>query len=432
MKNAVRNILFFLPLTSFAIQTDFNGYFRAGVGVNNLGGSEACTNAGSPAMNEHRWGNECDLYGESTFNFQDEGKVKDWKFVSTFSYGTRNRTDFEQRVSAAATVNDEIHQMVVRETFFEAELPDSEWTIWLGKKFYRWTDIYFIDFFPLDMSGPGFGISRENPDKSKTRLSNLRKASSGEIGGSTVRTDVGSGAKHMLNYQREEIPWGPGKAGIWLIYALTPRATQAGAATQYEQGQGIVTAGKYELMWGYNQHEVGAAYGSGVMSNLGPSGELVTICSADTALCNVNKSKRYRGWWTVVRETKDTSWETALVYDDHDSGTEEFSRTKWLSLGAMMLFHRGDKFSWVVQAGQSNVLVETEPYGTKSVWRLSGGPEWRWKAGLWNRPVLRAYVAYTGWNRNFRNSQFAATPKNYPFAEEDSSVNVGVQTEIWF
>src|SRR4051812_22657665 len=117
MKTSLLSLILFpllLPFSAAAIQTDFNGYFRAGVGMNNFGASESCTNAGSPASNEMRWGNECDMYGESTFNFQDEGKVKDWKFVTTFSFGNRNRTDFEQRVTKSGStveVNDEIHQM---------------------------------------------------------------------------------------------------------------------------------------------------------------------------------------------------------------------------------------------------------------------------------------------------------------------------------
>src|SRR3954471_2507255 len=97
MKKVFLFSILIVPLASQALVADFNGYFRAGVGINSLGGDQACVgNSGASAFNEFRWGNECDMYGESTFNFSEDAKSPDWKLVTTFSYGNKNREDFEQ------------------------------------------------------------------------------------------------------------------------------------------------------------------------------------------------------------------------------------------------------------------------------------------------------------------------------------------------
>src|SRR5688500_3354942 len=103
MKNMTNNLLIFifgfiLSTQASAMESDFGAYFRAGVGLNSAGGPETCVNnPGASTLSEFRLGNECDLYGEMTFNFQDSAKKSPWKMVATFSYGSKNRSDFEQR-----------------------------------------------------------------------------------------------------------------------------------------------------------------------------------------------------------------------------------------------------------------------------------------------------------------------------------------------
>jgi maltoporin len=416
--------LFVVPGYASAIYTEFNGYLRTGVGVHERGGPEDCLNNPGAWGNEFRIGNECDTYGETTFNFMESKETVTWKAVTTFTYQSKGLFDFETSDSANG-----VNPWVIREAYVEGAL-NAEWSVWAGKRFYRWGDIYFIDFFPIDMSGPGAGATYKFSDNSKFKVAFMRNAKYDATTTTASGPDIGRTNKNTLHLQYEEIPMGPGKSSFWGILGMTPHAEKEDLTAHYKDAYGGLLAAKYEVPWGKVQHEFAYAYGQGVMSSFGPSGDLVSDCTDDAlAACTVTNSKRQRAWWETVRDSgTDYSWETAVVYDHFDTGTSQDSLQKWLSVGGMFLYHQTEKLSWMAMLGSSSVTNESDNFGTRNLWRVTVGPEFRWKGGIWNRPLIRTFVSHTGWNNNLKNSTYLSAPhKGY-----NMSTHVGVQAEVWF
>lgn len=417
--------LFLFPVVASAVAVDFHGYLRAGLGLHRLGGPQACINNDGAWGNEFRIGNECDIYGETSFQFSENPQAKDWKAVTTFSYIGKNRTDFE------VADNSDIHAWVIREAFAEGLLPGSSWQLWAGKRFFRWDQIYYLDFFPLDMTGPGTGAVTNLADGSRLRINFMQNSNSREINstnGNVINTDIGRAAKNSLHVLVEDRPMGPGKATLWTIMASTPSPTKTDKTETYLAGTGALVAAKYNLSRQNHHYEFAYAVGGGVMSNFGSSGELVADCDkVDNPRCTVMKSQRHRAWIRALGEGERNSWESSLVYDQHDDGSSKDARTRWISLGGVNLYHLTDTRGWMTQLGLSNILKESDGLGTRNLWRVTTGPEWRWKKGFWSRPLIRAYVSYTGWNDNLKRSLTTE-----PFAKDDDTLHIGAQTEFWF
>lgn len=420
----------FIFLTSISINSsaapfEFHGYFRSGTGSNLKGGKQECfSNPGAQA--EFRLGNECSIYGEATFalNFQESADAQPvFHAISTFAYSYDNKKDWE------TTSNN----WVLRQAYLENEAFDEvPYSFWVGKRFYRWGDVHILDFFPMNFSGPGAGMEWKSAQGSNWKIGVIQNADSKEINGSdtAISTEIKDAAKTSFHLRIEEIPFQQDeKISFWFAGATTP-ATKATAApyTDYKAGQGFAIAFKHWRPVVSGGNEFGLAYGNGVLSNLGPWGELMVDCNTDTdSACTVQSSNRLRFWNAFTKDWSKFSAQIAAAHDSYNKGTSSNSKVMWTSLGIQPIYYFTDRFQLTSVLGYSNVEDQSDNLGQRTLVRFTVGPQISFQKGYYARPVLRAFYTFNSWNKA-NTSSFSTTSA----AGKENAHAVGVQGEVWF
>ena len=424
-------LLLFISTEIWAAQIDWNSYLRAGTGSNLKGGRQECvSNTGASAGNEFRLGNECGIYGEFSFGaaLQKAEKEDDpfWSLKSTFAFSVNNKTDWE------ATTNN----WVLRELYTEGGNIDGlKFTTWIGKRFWRWGDVHMMDYYPVNMGGPGGGIMGKSSSWGKWSATLIQNASSDEINGTSgVNTSVKDAAKTSLHFRLDESEMNFGKWSFWAAGALTP--STASGATSYKQSSGFFFAAKLNQDLALGSHEVGLAVGSSVLSSMSSQGELVKDCALSTdSACMVPSSSRIRFWDSItVAEGVRWSGQLALAFDELTRGTSTGNKLRWTSVGIQPIYWFTDHLALAFGVGASQVLDESDGFGTRNFLRLSIAPEITFKKSYWGRPVLRAYYALNSWNEALRSKYSSVTPaSDRNSAASDLQLHsLGLQTEVWF
>lgn len=405
---------------------DFHGYLRSGTGSNLQGGKQECFQNSGSQGNEFRLGNECGIYGETTFAFhfsETPDEPPKFHFVSNFAYSYDNKKDWE------TTANN----WVLRESFIESDaLEDVPVSIWVGKRFYRWGSIHMLDFYPVNFAGPGGGIEGKTSSGLAWKVGIIQNAESKEIkgAGSAVTTQVGDAARTSFHLRIEDIfLTDKQNLGFWIAGATTPPTKSIlSPGHDYKAGTGSAVAVKYWYSVDNGGNEVGLAYGNGILSNLGADGELVRDCSdnADES-CTVQSSRRLRFWNVFTKDWVKWSAQIAVAYDFYDKGTLANSKVTWTSLGVHPIYNVSEHFQITSAIGYSNVEDQSDGLGKRTLMRLTVGPQVSFKSGYYARPVLRAYYTRNIWNKanvgNFSSTSSGASQSGHA---------IGIQGEIWF
>src|SRR5215831_2643600 len=162
---------------------EFDGYFRAGFGINAKGGDQDAF--GIPGVSKYRLGNETETYAEL-------GLSANWINPD------HNDTWFKTKVKLAIVAPrnstfDTLNAIAVREAYAEAgHVIEShpEMTFWAGQRFYRRRDVHINDFFFNDLSGYGAGFQDMKVGGGDMKLSVAYLGGSVENTGATG-SDVG-------------------------------------------------------------------------------------------------------------------------------------------------------------------------------------------------------------------------------------------------
>ena len=171
MKKINRLLSFALPLafaTSLqAVELEFSGYMRAGIGANTAGGSQVCYGNGGVGHGVGRLGNECDTYAEIGIGAKLwEEEDRSFSVMTMISYGEYGE---EFGTNGLTTpINDETMTNSGSDPSFGlaqfygigenvmGALPGAD--VWAGKRFYQRKDIHIMDLYYLNNSGYGAGI----------------------------------------------------------------------------------------------------------------------------------------------------------------------------------------------------------------------------------------------------------------------------------
>ncbi|HET7811561.1 MAG TPA: carbohydrate porin, partial [Steroidobacteraceae bacterium] len=204
---------------------DIHGYFRAGYGRDDAGGSMVGFQAPG-ASAKYRLGNEPDTYGEITFgkNFYGEGAFA-LNDAGELEAGDGPIGRFQTTLAAYTPIQDAISSGSAQFTFAEiwgsvGNVIASQPTLkfWAGNRYYRRHDIHLNDFFFSNMSGTGGGF-----EDLKLGFGKLAFAWIGTPGSSGVTTAPEPDAANKAGFSKTsfdlrlydmDVPGGTGEAGL--------------------------------------------------------------------------------------------------------------------------------------------------------------------------------------------------------------------------
>ncbi len=420
-------LAFFLTSQVQAAPLSFRGYLRSSAGSNLKGGQQECFNNPGSFGNEFRVGNECGMYGEATFASDLTDQIKFPEVSSqaylTFSYNYQNRTDYE-----LTNQNWVIRQAYV-DLGIQQELPG---VFWVGKRYYRWGDISALDFYPVQMNGVGAGYGDLRKGPGLWHFAIIQNSEAKEINGTgtAIATENQVAAKTTVHLRLEEVAVGAENTlAFWLTGGSTP-ATKSipSPGTDYKAGTGGFLAVKNQWVGVRFQNETALAYGQGVMTGMGSSGELVKDCSdSSLAICTTQSSDRIRFWNAALIENDKWSGQFSFVYDHLNKRTSSDSRVRWISVAAEPVYYITDHIHFISVFGLSNVLDESDGLGTRTLSQITLGPQITVAKGFYSRPVLRALYSARFWNRANEASFAGSSARG-----RDDAQSLVAQVEVWF
>ncbi len=154
-------------ISSSAFALDFNGYFRAGFGMNADGGSQVCYGTGGPSSHTvGRLGDECDTYAELAFSQAVVERPTGEKFSihTLLALGTNEGT-VDSRGNSWQGVGDyesdsgpwDGQRMSFREAYAKYIMASGT-EIWAGNRYYGRKDVHINDWYYVNGSGYGAGV----------------------------------------------------------------------------------------------------------------------------------------------------------------------------------------------------------------------------------------------------------------------------------
>ena len=376
---------------------EFHGYFRAGVGSNSGGGSQACY--GLEGVPKYRFGNECDLYGEFGYTKEFAKAANGASFVGTVMASTWNpgsdigasKFGLEQAMVEAKNV-----------PFLEGG------TAWMGKRHYDRPDIHVLDFKYLNGDGVGGGIAGV-------------KAGPGSFSYALFRNDINqtvAATRHSFIY--EGIPVNPN--GSLKLDATIIRGDDQKVNTlnpKVQNGWSFTVLHKQDKVLG-GDNTLALQYGSGSGIKIG--GTEVTA-SADI--------KRTRVFDNMIWQfTPEFSGSVNGVWqrDKSDAGS-----TTWTTVGVRPVYALNDNFKLILDLGHDNVKPANGGADQKLT-KLTFAPTLAAGKGFWSRPELRAFVTYAKWNTAAQQAAPAGSTLSSTgaFGGSTNGTSAGLQVEAWF
>lgn len=383
--------LFFISLTSIANEnTAFQGYVRAGVGLANDGGKQACFKLPG-AKAKYRLGNECEHYAELAVDHKiDIDSTLDLRYIGMLTFLSQDNNGDEDYTSSLAN-----------NYFSVANFLDNQpqASIWIGKRYYRRHDIHINDFFYWNTSGPGGGI--ENYQLSAFKLSYALLPNSD--------TDGNASLTHDLRFS--DIKTGDsGKLTLGL--AVGQVSNRETATVSDTGGWALNLMHKHGLFSGSNS--VTLQYGEGGLANPGARNNPLAS-SADVGyrirdILLMNESSTWSSMWTVVYE---------------DIETNQLSTT-WLSVGARPQYHFNQHGSVALELGVDQVKKGSA--SNSQLYKVTIAAQLSPKADFWSRPVFRGFVTYGAWNDQAEADGIDADA----VFKSKSGLTFGVQSEAWW
>ena len=396
-----------------AVDVDFHGYARSGIGATTDGGDQACFQA-SGASAKYRLGNECETYAElglgSTL-FEQDGKS--FYFDSLLAYVNEQANDFESLDGDTDDGNTlALRQMNVQATGLVNAAPEA--TIWAGKRFYQRHDIHMNDFYYWDLSGPGGGIEGIDLGIGKLSLAWLRNTSED--------TEFPDGQQNLANntfdVRLAGLSTNPdGQLEIGYDYgAATLTEAQDDAGVDPESGH-MLTVEHTQGNWlgGFNKAVVQVANdgmigstGKANTSSTGPQGQMLRLI--DHGLVNL---------------TPDVDMLYALIYEDRD--LDNGDGQTWMSAGIRPTYYWSETQSTALELGYDRVKPQDDGEETADLTKLTLSQQWSAGRGAFARPVLRAFATYAHWDGNVYNAASESIENG-----ESDGVTIGLQAEAWW
>lgn len=425
-------LLFLVMLSSassFALEADFSGYLRGGTGLNLEGGQQECfSNQGIPG-NFLRLGNECAFYSELVFIFNHQKPTETDPFFF--------RTQVRLQASSKGTrqwepeSNRDLNQIEAFVTAGGIEgIPGKPW---VGKRFYRDVDVYIFDwYYYADMSGVGGGIEDIPFGSGLFSFAHLIQAKDGLSDTDIANSSVGRPALQALDFRFKQYSVGPEQfLNLWGVYAWAPASKNETTSEEFQATNGYSLAARLNgALWG-GRNNFTVLYGKGAMKDL-------NIYANSTLPAGDDSQNRAHTWRIVEDWHRDVSDNWALMIaaaaELSDKGTSTDNRREWQEIGIRPFYYLSDRIQLVFETGYSRVKDESEKnggvaVGVRELMRVSFAPQISLSKSIWGRPVMRAFVSHSFWNKANQSFVGQGAPT---FRDKRAGTSFGYQFEAWF
>lgn len=416
----------------------FNGYFRAGYGKNDTGGTQVGFKAPG-AFAKYRLGNEAETYGELglTKNWFNPGvyslsqsEEPDWgqagplaTFVMMFSFFN----PYEDTLSGSAT------DVALPQTWAGVAnvIPSQpEATFWAGNRFYRRHDIHLNDFFFYNMSGGGGGIEGFDPGHGKMALAWIGNGSRSGFSDLPEPDPVNkagfSKGNWDLRWYDVKVPFG--RAEFGLTYATTDAGLDSeGNSIDSSDGWAInVIHTREDFLRPDGMNKLSLQYGRGAARTFTSGFETYTVDGDSYIRPELDDSWRFRVTENFVVDFSESfSFSPVFVYQYTDYGKDQGTQ-QWVSAGIRPVWNLNDYVSIAFEGGID--WVDDEETGlTGSLTKLTLAPQIAMARGFNTRPVIRAFVTWATWS-----DDFIGHVGGLDYLNESDGLTFGMQMETWW
>jgi maltoporin len=411
-----------------AMDFDFYGYFRSGLGVDDSGNTQSTFQAPN-AEAKYRLGNEAETYVETGFanklGLNDNDNNTGFNSYVLLAYVTphNNNNNYEATTS-------------LREVFAEATgvmACNPSAALWAGQRFYSRYDIHMNDFYYRDMSGFGGGVERVTLPDGHTHFSaawiggSIDKLSSNGTG---FQHDDGRFNKNNLDMSLTEMPVPGGTLNTHLTISRFEgdAITNSTGTLDLDSTWGAAISLMYTTLWGDDgKNIISAQYGQGAAYNFrsqitSPTqlddsslteidvSELSTIRFLDNIIWDINER------WTL---------QGVAIYQNSDLGTSDNIKSTWFSLGFRPAYHFNRFFSLETELGYD--YTDKDEAESGSLFKVTIAPQITPQAKVFSRPSIRMFLTYAVWSNEFEG--MVALPS---YKKDNDGISAGVQVESWF
>ena len=418
---------------------DISGYFRAGYGRNDEGSSQVPFQAPG-ALAKYRLGNETENYGELIL-------AKDWYVPDLFRVDSAG--------PAADPTSGPIAHVQLRAAFldpysnygspdtFQTTLPEV-WAsvgnvlpsqpllkVWAGNRYYRRHDIHINDFYFLNMSGGGGGFEDLQLAVGKLALAWIGDGAQSGIFRDLIQADPNNKAgfsKQNVNLSLYDIPLPLGKGEVAAVYANETGGRDAsGVKAPDSHGLALTLIHTADRFLDENSvNKIAIQIGYGAAKSFTSGFETFSATNGTFILPDDPRAWRFRFTeHLVVQPNEHFSIGPAVVYQYTDY-RGSLGRSQWLSGGVRPIIHFNKHLSLAFEAGVD--YVDDSGQSTRDqLYKLTVAPQVSLGNLFFSRPVIRAYVTYSGWG-----DQFRGRVGGLDYASRTHGWSWGMQMESWW
>ncbi|WP_047496997.1 carbohydrate porin [Terriglobus sp. TAA 43] len=409
---------------------EFHGYLRSGSGVNSHGGQQVAF-AAPGAQAKYRLGNEAETYAELIFvnNWTNSVHSEDkaW-FRSEFMIqaNTLNATNFSN--FANSSIND---QYRVREAFVQGGgiFPSQhDAKVWAGERYYRRQTIYSNDFFPLDLSGYGGGVEDIDLKVGKLAVAYIGVSrpdvvtQNGNLNTSHIDTRL-YGVKGPLGLWSAWFDYATSKGGAFTSTSGTTGSTSVVKETVPSTNGYAYGIRHQRLEWHGGYHTLIVQYGTGAASNFSGPGIGMTI---PTPGPNARDAKQFLITEQVVLQPNEKfAVMPVFLFQRKKDSTTQNQWLQWTSFGVRPEVFLTRHLSITGDCG----FDYTHLSGAYEGWlrKCTIAPQIGADRKFFGRPVLRAFLTYASWSKDFKGMVGGT-----PFINSTRGLTFGVQVEHWW
>ena len=416
-----------------------NGYLRTSIAESKGGGTMADFQAPGAATH-YRLGNEANTYGEITGNY---------------NYGFKNSN---QSVDVILTVSgfkpfgisDSFKLNTLEQFYVKMNKVIGNADVWAGRRYFLRNDYHLVDFYwynPGQHADVGFGVENIAIKKSNLALALFSftnkhvKPLTGTIQEKDVNSDILK--TYILEAKLTDIPLN--KDGNLIFWArAAKRKENAAIGYQSVNGYGFGMAhNQTNLIKGKasNNFQTNIRKGNAMSQNQFTGVPIYeTFGNGDVVNYNLKKNFTFEmSDMFLYDDKKNFALNLVAIYRYENRGvnpylisTEEVigngKNINWFSGGFRFLKYFYKHFNLAVEYGFD--YVHNQPLKREGeLQKLTIAPQLSWDYGFYSRPVLRPFITYASWSKDFKGAVGGGLA---PFGDKTNGLTYGIAFEIWF